>query len=322
MKIAVLGANGRVANAVAKAALSRGHSVIAVTRSGKCDGLTGDVEFRKADALVEAELVKAAAGADVLFNGLNPIYSDWTDKVMILAKNVMAAAKANNATHLFIGNVYNYGKEITVGADENTPFHGTTEKGQQRMDMETLFEREAKTSGIKTIILRAGDFYGTDKGGTWFDQMITTKLRKGVFTWPGKTNIPHAFAYIPDLADTFIALAERHVELGTWSTFNFAGHTLTGEQVKAICEKIVGRPLKSASAPWMIIRVIGIFQPIMSELAKMSYLWFTPHSLSGRKLEAFLGSVQSTPPADAIRQTLLDTKMIDAPAVPLTRKAA
>ena len=321
MKIAVLGANGRLAHAVALAALTHGHSVIAVTRSGKCDGLVGDVEFRKADALIEDELVNASAGADVIFNGLNPIYSDWTDKVMVLAKNVVAATKATNAVHLFIGNVYNYGKEISVGADENTPFLGTTEKGQQRIEMEALFEKEAKLSGMKTIVLRAGDFYGTAKGGNWFDQMIASKLRKGSFIWPGTTNIPHAFAYLPDLADAFIALAERSAELGPWTTFNFEGHTLTGDQTKSIIEKIISKKLKSASAPWMIIRVIGIFQPIMRELAKMSYLWFTPHSLSGKKLEQFLGKVKSTSPEDALRQTLIDADLADI-AVLLSARAA
>jgi len=321
MKIAVLGANGRLAHAVAQAALAHGHSVIAVTRSGKCEGLTGNVEFRKADALIEKELVRASTGADVIFNGLNPIYSDWTDKVMVLAKNVVAATKATNAVHLFIGNVYNYGKEISVGADESTPFRGTTEKGQQRIEMEALFEKEAKLSGMKTIVLRAGDFFGTAKGGNWFDQMIASKLRKGSFTWPGTNNIPHAFAYLPDLADAFIALAERSSELGTWSTFNFEGHTLTGDQTKAIIEKIIGKKLKSAAAPWMIIRVIGIFQPIMRELAKMSYLWFTPHSLSGKKLEQFLGKVKSTSPEDALRQTLIDANLAEVPSL-LTAHAA
>ena len=313
MKIAVLGANGRLAHAVAQAALAHGHSVIAVTRSGKCEGLVGDVEFRKADALVEVELIKASAGAEIIFNGLNPIYSDWTDKVMVLANNVLAAAKANNAVHLFIGNVYNYGNEISVGANEDTPFYGSTEKGQQRIEMEALFEKEAKLSGMKTIILRAGDFYGTAKGGNWFDQMIASKLRKGAFTWPGTSNIPHAFAYLPDLADAFIALAERSSELGPWTTFNFEGHTLTGDQTKSIIETIIGKKLKSTAAPWMIIRAIGIFQPIMRELAKMSYLWFTPHSLSGKKLEQFLGHVKSTSPEAALRQTLMDANLADVP---------
>ena len=321
MKIAVLGANGRLAHAVAQSALAHGHSVIAVTRSGKCDGLAGNVEFRKADALIENELVAASKGADAIFNGLSPIYSDWTDKVMVLARNVVAAAKATGAVHLFAGNVYNYGKEISVGADENTSYRGTTEKGQQRIEMEALFEKEAELSGMKTIVLRAGDFYGTAKGGSWFDQMIASKLRKGSFTWPGASTIPHAFAYLPDLADAFIALAERSSELGPWTTFNFEGHTLTGDQTKSIMENILGQKLKSATAPWMIIRVIGIFQPIMRELAKMSYLWFTPHSLSGKKLETFLGTVRSTSPEVALRQTLIDANLADVRPL-LTARAA
>ncbi|MEN9895527.1 MAG: hypothetical protein RIR97_1379 [Pseudomonadota bacterium] len=311
MKIAVLGANGRLAHAVALAALARGHEVIAVTRSGTCDGLEGQVEFRKADALVEGDLIAATAGADVIFNGLNPVYTDWTDKVMVLARNVVAAAVATGAVHLFIGNVYNFGKEISVNMTEDMPFHATTEKGQQRMEMEALFKTAASQSSVKTIVLRAGDFYGTAKGGNWFDQMIAAKLRKGKFTWPGPGHLPHAFAYLPDLAEAFIDLAERSAELGSWTVFHFEGHTLTGDQVKALSEKILGRRLSSGSVPWFIIRMIGWVQPMMRELAKMSYLWFTPHSLSGTKLQTFLGTVRTTPSEIALRQAYRDAGLAD-----------
>jgi nucleoside-diphosphate-sugar epimerase len=306
MQIAILGANGRLAHAVAKAALDNGHSVIAVTRSGKCDGLEGQVEYRKADAMVEAELVDAARGADLIFNGLNPLYTEWNEKVMVMARNVMAAAIATRAVHLFIGNVYNYGKEIPLNANEDTPFRTSTEKAVQRNAMEALFEEKAKTADVKTIILRAGDFYGTARPGTWVDQMIATKFSKGVFTWPGPMEVPHAFAYLPDLAKTFIALAERHQDLPLWSHFNFEGHTLTGTQFKAISEQVLGKPLKRAGVPWIVIRALGFVQPMMREIAKMSYLWFTPHTLDGRKLAHFLGTVPTADPKEAIRQTYLD----------------
>jgi nucleoside-diphosphate-sugar epimerase len=284
MKIAVLGANGRLAHAVAIAALAHGHSVIAV----------------------ETELVDAARGADLIFNGLNPLYTEWNEKVMVMARNVMAAAIATGAVHLFIGNVYNYGKEIPLNANEDTPFRTSTEKAVQRNAMEALFEDKAKTAGVQTIILRAGDFYGTARPGTWVDLMIATKFSKGVFTWPGPMKVPHAFAYLPDLAATLVALAERHQDLPLWSRFNFEGHTLTGTQFKAISEQVLGRPLKRAGVPWIIIRALGFVQPMMREIAKMSYLWFTPHALDGRKLAHFLGTVPTTDPKEAIRQTYLD----------------
>ena len=122
MKIAVLGANGRLAHAVAKAFLAHGHEVVAVTRSGRCDGLSGRVEYRAADAMDRAQVIAATMGVDMIFNGLNPPYDKWEGSVLPMARNVMAAAKENRAVHLFIGNVYNYGKEIGLNVDDDAPF--------------------------------------------------------------------------------------------------------------------------------------------------------------------------------------------------------
>ena len=171
--------------------------------------------------------------------------------------------------------------------------------------MEALF-RDATAEGVKTVILRAGDFYGTDKVGTWLDQMIATKIDKGSFSWPGPYDLPHAFAYLPDLADAFVRLAERANELPMFSQFNFEGHTLTGEEFARAAERAAGRKLARKRVSWTLLNVIGVFSPILREVVKMNYLWFTPHSLSGAKLEAFLGKVESTPADEAIAQSLAD----------------
>ena len=312
MKIAVLGANGRLAHAVAAAFLAHGHEVVAVTRSGRCDGLSGRVEYRAADAMDRAQVIAATMGVDIIFNGLNPPYDKWEGTVLAMAGNVMAAARENRAVHLFIGNVYNYGKEIGLEMTDDAPFSATTEKARIRIEMEGLF-KDAAGDGVKTVILRAGDFYGTDKVGTWLDQMIATKIDKGLFSWPGPYDLPHAFAYLPDLADAFVRLAERANELPMFSQFNFEGHTLTGEEFARAAEKAAGRTLARKKVSWALLNVVGLFSPIVREIVKMNYLWFTPHSLSGEELQAFLGSVPTTPADEAIAEALADHGLVNRP---------
>ncbi|MCO6188110.1 NAD-dependent epimerase/dehydratase family protein [Rhizobium sp. L1K21] len=311
MKVAVLGANGRLSYEVAKAFLVAGHSVIAVTRNGKCEGLSGDVEFRAADVMKAQDVVAATQGADVVFNGINPPYDKWDAVCMPMAQNVIEAVRANKAAHLFIGNVYNYGKEIPVNANEETPHRLTTEKAVIRENMENLFRRYADDFGVKTVIVRAGDFYGGDKPGTWLDLMIAKDLRKGRFAWPGKMSIPHAFAYLPDLAKVFVSVGERSEELPVFSAFCFQGHTLSGEDFGRALDAITCTPLKRGGVPWGMFRLIGLFYPLLREVVKMNYLWFTPHSLDGSKLEAFLGGIKVTPPQEAIRQALYDLNLWD-----------
>lgn len=313
MRVAILGANGRVAHEVARAFLHKGHNVIAVTRKGHCEGLTGSVEHRAADAMNRAALIAATAGVDLIFNGLNPLYHEWETKVMPMAENVMAAAGAHKAAHLFVGNVYNYGTQIPVNADENTPHIDDTAKARIRNEMELMFEREAFDNGIQTVILRAGDFYGACSTGSWFDQALASKVDKGVFTWPGPMDTVHAFAYLPDLAAAFVRLGENMARIGVFETFNFEGHSLTGRQFQALVERAMNRKMKTGSLPWWLFRLAGPFNPIMRELSKMSYLWRVAHSLNGNKLAEAFGPIPVTPPHEAVRQALIDLGKLETP---------
>lgn len=306
MRVAVLGANGRVSHEVARAFLAKGHDVLAVTRSGRCDGLSGKVQFRNADASSQAELIAATQGADLIFNGLNPPYDQWAEKVLPMAQNVVAAAKAHGIPHLFIGNVYNYGHAIPVGAGPDTRQFAETRKGKIRIEMEKLFEDEARRNGVRTVILRAGDFYGTSGKGSWFDLIMIKDIDKGTFTWPGRCDIPHAFAYLPDLAGAFVALAERIGTLPVFDSYTFEGHTLNGVEFRRHAEKAMGKSSKLGAAPWWIFQLASPFHRMARELLEMRYLWNTPHSLNGGKLKALLGDIPSTPADVAIRQALAD----------------
>jgi nucleoside-diphosphate-sugar epimerase len=306
MRIAILGANGRVAHEVAKSFLAHGHDVVAVTRNGRCEGLDGKVEFRAADAMSEAELVAATAGVDLIFNGLNPPYDQWAKKVMPMARNVMAAAKAHGVPHLFIGNVYNYGHAIPVNAGPETRQVAETRKGKIRIEMEEMFEDEARRNGVKTVILRAGDFYGTSGTGSWFDLFMIKGVDKGTFTWPGRSDIPHAFAYLPDLGNAFVALAEKMDTLPVFDVFTFEGHTLSGNAFKRCVEKATGRKMKLGAAPWWMFRLISPFYGMAREVLEMRYLWNTAHSLGSEKLRALVGDLYVTPADVAIRQALID----------------
>lgn len=309
--IAILGARGRLGRMVARAFLARDWQVIAVTRDGKAPAGLEPAECRAADALDQSSLIAACRGADVIFNGLNPVYTDWADKVPRLTANVVAAAKSTGALHLFPGNVYNYGRSIPAVADEATPTPDETRKGAIRNVMERAFANAAR-DGVKTIVLRAGDFYGGDGRGSWFDLLIVSKLHKGIFTWPGAMDIDHAWAYLPDLAEAFVRLAEKGCDGTGCESYTFAGHTLSGAEMKRLVEQTLNRPLKQAGLPWLLLRIGGLVVPMWRELAEVSYLWFRPHRLSGDRLEAAIGPVAATNPAQAIAEALAELGLDNA----------
>ncbi len=312
LKVAILGANGRLGRTAADAFARAGFEVIAITRSGHTDlaGATGVA----CNAMVESEVIAATRGADFIFNGLNPRYDQWAAMVMPIARNVMAAAKASGATHIFPGNVYNYGTQIPQSPDETTPFIGDHRKAAIRIEAETLFETAAREHGVQTLILRAGDFFGGTGTGSWFDMAIAANAAKGKMTYPGPRDLIHAWAYLPDLAQAFVALANKAETLPVFARFNFGGHNVTGETMKASMEKALGRRLSVAGLPWPLLRIGGLFYPMWRELWEMRYLWTLPHQLSGEKLISVVGPLSQTPFDDAVSKALQDLGITIVPS--------
>lgn len=305
-KVVILGAAGRVGDAAARAFVQAGWTVAGVARSAKADTLAPGVTTVRADVFDRNGLINACRGADVILNAVNPKYTEWNEKVLSMAENVIAAAEAVGATHMLPGNVYNFGHAIHMDMKEDGPDIASTPKAAVRIAMEGLFRERAEKAGVRTIVLRAGDFYGGIRRESWLDLIILAKLHKNVFTWGGPMDVPHAFAYLPDLAAAFVALAERRDAFGSFERFHFEGHTLTGAQMKEATEAAVGRRLALRRVPWPLLRVAGLVMPIMHEVAVMSYLWRTPHSLDGTRLAATVGPLAATSPVDALRQAIDD----------------
>src|SRR5690606_15035242 len=103
-----------------------------------------------------------------------------------------------------------------------TPQHPHTYRGEIRQRMEAALQSAASAGNLKAIILRAGNFYG-NPFGDFFDQLILREAEKGKICLNPNRQIPNAWAYLPDLAQAFLALAERRETFENFETFHFSG---------------------------------------------------------------------------------------------------
>jgi nucleoside-diphosphate-sugar epimerase len=236
----------------------------------------------------------------------------------------MAVAERLGASFMLPGNVYNYGAGMPAVLTPSTPELPSTAKGRQRCQMEAEL-RERATQGLASVVIRAGDFYGCGSG-SWLDQALVKDIARGKLVYPGPLDLAHAWAYLPDLARAFVAVAAQGAQPGC-RRLHFAGHTLTGHEmlaaIAAAASALGLRPaagFRHAGMPWALIRVIGLVAPLMRELARMSYLWRIPHALDGSALARAVGPLQSTPVATALRQSLLDLGLAPS-AAPAARTA-
>ena len=133
---------------------------------------------------------------------------------------------------------------------------------------------------------------------------IAKRISKGIFTWPGKADIPHAWAYLPDLAEAFVRLADKADRLPAFSHLHFAGHNVTGIEMHAAAEKALGRKLKRAALPGFLLSLAGLFSPMMRETKQVFHLWQKPHRMDGAALEAVIGPLPHTPLDHAVRDAL------------------
>ncbi len=304
--VLILGAAGRIGQVLASAFADAGWQVRAQARKPLPDSLASRarVQAVRCDATDQAALIEAAHGASVIVNALSPLYTAWDRLALPLADVALNVARASGALLMLPGNVYNFGRELPPQLTSATPERGDTPKARIRIEMEARLAA-AGLHGADSVVIRAGDFFGGPGTGTWLDMALASKLAKGRFVYPGNPGIAHAWAYLPDLAQTFVRVAERRAVLHGHHRLNFAGHTLTGDEFKAAIETLTGHTLRTANLPWWLIRLAAPVMPMWRELLAMRYLWERPHALDDAALRALIGTAPRTPLAQALRATLV-----------------
>lgn len=260
---------------------------------------------RKTDTLDQA-----AKGADVIVNAWNPDYPDWAKQVPKLHADVIATAKRTGATVIVPGNVYLYGPDNGAIWGADTPHKAQNPLGRIRIEM----ERAYRDSGVRTIILRAGDFIDTKASGNWFDAVMTKPIGKGIFTYPGKSDIPHAWAFLPDLTRAAVQLADMRHRLNAFEDIAFPGYTLSGQEVATGLSRATGRDIRLKAMNWLPLQLAAPFWKMGRCLLEMRYLWNTPHQLSGDRFDTLLPEFRTTPIVTALASAVGQTEAQTIPA--------
>lgn len=307
-QVLVLGANGRFGRAAVDAFAAAGWRVLAQVRRAPAAPLPAHARPLSLPLTDLPGLAAAAAGSQVVVHALNPVYNRWSSEALPMARQGMDLAQRLGATFMLPGNVYNYGSGMPALLAPDTPQRPDTEKGRIRVQLEAEMQQRA-AQGQRCVVLRAGDFYGCGPGG-WMDRAVLASLARRKLVYPGPLDLPHAWAYVPDLARAFVAVAGRE-DLPAFSTLHFAGHTLTGAQLLAAIERaaaglgwVPAAGWRHGRLPWTLLRVGGLVLPMWRALAEMEYLWRVPHALDGRALQACVGELPATPIDTALRAVL------------------
>ncbi|MDF0594629.1 NAD(P)H-binding protein [Psychromarinibacter halotolerans] len=305
----ILGATGGAGYETAKALAARGWRIRAMHRDPqKVSALLPDAAWVPGDAMRQDDVVAAAVGCDVIFHGVNPPgYRDWAGRVLPMAEATIAAARRTGARIVLPGTVYNFGPDAFPLLREDDAQAPATRKGRIRVALEQRLHRAAKAEGVPVLILRAGDFFGPHvSGNSWFTSALVKAGRpvRSVL-YPGRPDIGHAWAYLPDFAETVAQLVARD-DLPRFARFHLGGHWFDrGVEIAERLRVVAGVPdAPIRRMPWALLPLLAPFSVTLRELREMRYLWQVPVRLDNAALVDLLGSEPHTPIDTALRHAL------------------
>ena len=319
--VLVLGARGRFGQAAARAFARAGWQVQAQMRPGGAPVRIAGVRWIEARPEDTATLASLASGSSVVVQALSPVYTHkvWRREVPRLTDSAIAISRALGATLMLPASVYNYGEELPAQLHENTAQTARTVKGRLRVESEQRIEQATREEGLRAIVIRGGDFFGSGKG-SWLDLVMVKKLRAGTFTYPGALDLQHAWAYLPDMAQSFVDVAAQRARLLAFEVLHFSGHSVTGQDWAHALRPIAREQgwvaqdgqLRVGNLPWPLMRALGVVAPTLEALSEMRYLWRRPHRLVNTRMEALVGAEPHTPFAQALRSSLAELGLLAA----------
>jgi nucleoside-diphosphate-sugar epimerase len=298
----ILGANGVIARELSKA-LPPGTAIRQVSRNPR--QVNPSDETFSADLLDRAAVERAVAGSDVayLVAGLEYNSNVWAEQWPRLMQNVIDACKRHRARLLFFDNVYAYGR-VQGKMTENTPFNPSSRKGEVRARIATMLLNEIKRGELTGMIVRAADFYGPRATSsmvhvTVFDRLARDKTPQ----WIGNPKTIHTFTFTPDAGRAVAALAQTETAWGqTWHAPTSA-ELITGELFVRLACAAANKPYRIQVAPRLMLRVMGVFMPVIRENNEMMYQFDNDYELDSSKIRNALG-IDATSYQDGIPRTL------------------
>ncbi len=312
----VIGATGKFGGHAVQALLKHGWTIRALARDPAAAvrkaGPRTPIEWVPGDALNPADVALAARGVEVIVHAANPPgYRNWKGTVLPMMRATIAAAIAQKARIVVPGSVYNFAPDAGPMIREDAPQVPATRKGKIRVEMEEML-RAATRDGARVLIVRAGDFL---TNLSWMTTVSKGGLRS-VYA-AGPADVGHAWAYLPDMAETAAQLLDREAELAAFDVFHFKGQYLErADQLAASIRRVTGRPnLPVRRFPYLMVYALSPFVETMRELIEMRYLQEKPIGLDNAKLVAFLGSEPHTPLDTAVRGALEEIGVVlEAPS--------
>lgn len=308
----ILGSGGAIGITLAKELKNYTNHIRLVSRNPKKVNETD--ELCPIDLNDLSQIDKAVAGSEVVYVvvGFEYKLSVWQKVWPEFMKAVIDACKTHNAKLVFFDNVYMYPKSAMPHMTEASPIQACSKKGEVRQQLHEMIMNEVEKKTLTALIARSADFYGPDNKNSALNMMVVDNLMKGKKAQAfGNMHKIHTYTYTPDAAKVTALLGN------TTDAYNQVWHVpttkekLTNLQWIQLIANELNVDAKIQTVPVWLIKILGLFIPIMKEFPEMIYQYEQDYVFDSTKFEKRFGIV-ATAPKDGIRILIENLKTQNA----------
>jgi nucleoside-diphosphate-sugar epimerase len=291
----ILGAGGIIGYELAKNLTSYTKAIRLVSRHPQ---KVNDTDQLLAADLTDPEAVlKAVEGSEITYltAGLPYDAKVWKKQWPKIIQNVLSACQAHDSKLVFFDNVYMYDPAHIPHMTEETPMKPSSKKGKVRMQLVNMIMDEVQKGTLTALIARSADFYGPQNSNSVLIETVYKNLKNGKpANWFCSPNFKHSFTYTPDAGKATALLGN------TPDAYNQVWHLptdpniLTGREWVRLFAKAMEVQPRMQVLPKFMVRVLGIFLPILRESYEMLYQYDRNYFFDSSKFEKRF-NVQATP---------------------------
>ena len=301
----ILGSGGAIGVELAKALKNYTNEIRLVSRHPQKVNTTD--ELIAADLLDVDQVYKAVRGSSVVYVTVGFQYSVkiWKENWPKFMSAVIHACKESQTKLVFFDNIYMYDPKYLDDMTEKTPVNPTSKKGKIRAEIAQMIMDEVDAGKLKALIARSADFYGPRIQKTSvLTETVFNSLNKGKKAmWMSSVNFKHSYTYTPDAGKATAILGNTDDAYGQIWHLPTAPAPFTGKEWIETIARELGVNAKYQVLPKFMLRLIGLFVPVMGEMVEMIYQYDRDYVFNSEKFEKRF-DIKPTPYIQGIREII------------------
>ena len=304
----ILGANGTIGSVLTKELVSYTNKIRLVSRNPR--KVNESDELFPADLSNPAFVDQAVEGSDVVYLvvGFDYNLKVWEEKWPTLMRATINACIKHNARLVFFDNVYSYDINAIPHMTEESEYNPPSRKGAVRKQISQMLMDEVKAGKLMALIARSADFYGPGNDKSFANEMVYKNFLKGRrANWFIDADKKHSFTYTPDAAKATALLGNTDDAYNTIWHLPTDKNTITGREFIELFSKEMKVSNKLVVMPMWMVRLAGIFVPVLKEMREMMYQYDRDYFFDSSKFDKRF-NFKTTTYQEGVRMTVKSNK--------------